>query len=77
MAIAVAVLVASSSLLAANTTIVCVGNSVTAGTWLADRYNERYPAVLEKHLGDGYQVHVITPAPAGYRYRQAWLQVLP
>lgn len=40
-------------------TVVCVGNSITAGDWLADRGNERYPAVLQRLLGEGWEVKVI------------------
>lgn len=36
--------------------IACVGNSVTYGYSLADPATESYPAVLQKMLGDGYQV---------------------
>lgn len=40
-------------------TVICVGNSITAGDWLADRTNERYPAVLQRLLGDEWEVKVI------------------
>lgn len=36
--------------------IACVGNSVTYGATLADPATQSYPAVLQKMLGDGYQV---------------------
>jgi sialate O-acetylesterase len=36
--------------------IACVGNSITYGGGLADKANEAYPAVLQKKLGEGYEV---------------------
>lgn len=36
--------------------IACVGNSITHGAGLKDKANESYPAVLQKKLGEGYEV---------------------
>lgn len=36
--------------------IACVGNSITYGGGLSDKANEAYPAVLQKRLGNRYEV---------------------
>ncbi len=36
--------------------VACVGNSITFGAGIKDRANHSYPAVLERMLGDGYEV---------------------
>ncbi len=37
--------------------IVCVGNSITEGDWLADRFAEAWPYVLQRKLGAPYKVY--------------------
>jgi lysophospholipase L1-like esterase len=36
--------------------VACVGNSITFGAGIEDRYKDSYPAILERMLGDGYEV---------------------
>lgn len=36
--------------------VACVGNSITYGAYVEDRYHNCYPAQLQKALGDGYEV---------------------
>ena len=38
------------------TRVACIGNSVTYGYTLPDRERQAYPAVLQRMLGDGYEV---------------------
>ncbi len=37
--------------------VACVGNSITYGAGVKDKYNDSYPGVLRSMLGDGYDVH--------------------
>lgn len=36
--------------------VVCIGNSITKGSWLCHPERDSYPAALNRILGDGYQV---------------------
>lgn len=37
--------------------VACIGNSITDGSGLKNQATDAYPAVLQRLLGDGYEVH--------------------
>ena len=64
--------------------IACIGNSITAGYGLSDRTIESYPAVLQRMLGDVYDVRnygvsgttVLRNSPAAYANMEEWVEAL-
>ena len=54
-----ALFVLAAARIPAQITVMCIGNSITAGDWLKDRMTQRYPAVLQKLLGDTFRVEVV------------------
>ncbi len=64
--------------------VACIGDSITAGYGLANRAVESYPAVLQRMLGDEYDVRnygvsgttVLRNSPAAYANMEEWVEAL-